>query len=340
MQGNAPGKRTLAMAAPIPGVAGPASFQRGFGESLNARGINVRYGLDPVGGDALLVIGGTRSLWMLPRWKRAGVPIVQRLDGMNWIHRHVPTGPRHYLRAELNNLLLRVVRRMADIVIYQSEFSRRWWERVYGAADATTWVVHNGVPLDRYTPAGPEKPPGDRVRIAVIEGRLGGGYEVGLGWAVALSAGLQRRLGRSVELVVAGEASPAVRAAYPNDVVWKGLLAPDDVPALHRSVHVLFSTDLHPACPNSVIEAMACGNPVVAFDTGAIPELVTESAGAVVGFGADPWRVETPDIDGLIEPTVAVVANQDRYRAGARERAEQAFGVGRMTDGYLSALGW
>ncbi|MGA9531621.1 MAG: glycosyltransferase family 4 protein [Anaerolineales bacterium] len=309
-------------------------------DSLDARGINIRYGLERVEGDALLVIGGTRSLWQLRSWQRAGVPIVQRLDGMNWIHRHTPTGLRHYLRAEFNNLLLRSVRRMADMVVYQSEFARRWWERTHGAADAVAHVVHNGVPLDVYTPLGPESRPDDRVRLAVVEGRLGGGYEVGLDWAVALAGGLERRLGRPVELVVAGEASETVRAAYPREVVWKGLLAPEDVPALHRSVHLLFSTDLHPACPNSVIEAMACGNPVVAFDTGAIPELVTNSSGAVVPYGADPWRVEPPDIDGLIEGAISVVAEQDRFRAGARVRAEQAFGVARMTDSYLSALGW
>lgn len=332
--------RTLMMGAPIPGVAGPASFQRRFADGLDERGVRVRYGLEPVGGDALLVIGGTRSLWRLRRWRRAGVPVVQRLDGMNWIHRRLPTGLNHYLRAELNNLLVRAVRRMADIVIYQSEFARQWWERTHGIADAPAHVIRNGVPLDVYSPLGPETRPDDRVRIAVVEGKLAGGYEVGLRWAVRLASRLERRVGRPVELVVAGEASPAVRSAHPNDVEWMGLLAPGSVPALHRGVHMLFSTDLHPACPNSVIEAMACGNPVLAFATGAIPELVTESAGVVVDYGADPWRVQEPDIDGLVDGAVALLEGQDRFRAGARARAEQAFGIDRMTEAYLTAFGW
>jgi glycosyltransferase involved in cell wall biosynthesis len=328
------------MATAIPGVAGPASFQRRFADGLASRGLAVRYGLDDVGGDALLVIGGTRSLRQLRRWRRSGIPIAQRLDGMNWIHRRRPTGLTHYLRAEFNNLLMRIVRGMADIVVYQSEFARAWWARVLGEAEGDEHVVLNGVPLRAYSPDGPEAPPTDRVRVLVVEGRFGGGYEVGLEWAVSLAERLARRLPKPVELVIAGAASDALRRACPPSVVWKGVVPPEAIPGLHRGAHMLFSTDLHPACPNSVLESMACGNPVVAFDTGAIAELVTDDSGVVVPYGSDPWRVQPPDIGGLAEAAAAVAANQQQYRPAARRRAEAAFGLDRMVDGYLAALGW
>ena len=87
--------------------------------------------------------------------KRKGIPIIQRLDGMNWIHRKRFTGLRHYFRSEVNNWILSEIRsRYANKVIYQSEFSRDWWNRVYGSKPTPNEVIYNGVDLDQFDPGG------------------------------------------------------------------------------------------------------------------------------------------------------------------------------------------
>ena len=329
------------MVSRIPGVAGPASFQRRFAAGLEDQKVEVSYGWPAAGeADAVMVIGGTRELGRLRRVKHAGIPVVQRLNGMNWIHRQRWTGLRHFLRAELNNWLLKTVRRQADIIVYQSQFARDWWRRVAGETSSQDHVVYNGVPLDHYHPEGPEQPPEDHFQVAVIEGRLGGGYEVGLDWAIQLTQGLEHAVRKPVRLVVAGAADERVMAQYSKDVQWLGLVAPERIPALHRSSHFLFAADLHPACPNSVLEAMACGNPVAAFATGAIPELIDDRSGAVVAYGADSWKVEAPDIESLVAASAALIQGQAEYSQAARQRAEEHFGLARMVDGYLEAFGW
>jgi len=324
----------------LAGPAGPAGFQRRLMEGLQARGYDVAFGPEVGQAEAVLVIGGSRHLGALLRARRRGLPIIQRLNGINWIHRVQPTGLRHYLRAEVNNLLLRAVRRLADLVVYQSEFARRWWAQAYGEASAEATIIHNAVPLDRFNPAGPESLPEDRVRLVVVEGRLAGGYQVGLEWAVDLAEGLRQRLSRPVELVVAGQVEADARRQAGDAVTWAGVLAPEAIPGLHRSAHLFFSADLSPACPNSVLEALACGNPVVAFDTGALPELLTPECGRLVPYGGDPWRVERPDLASLASAAVEVVERNQEFRQGARRQAEAAFGLDRMVAQYLAAFGW
>jgi glycosyltransferase involved in cell wall biosynthesis len=112
----------------------------------------------------------------------------------------------------------------------------------------------------------------------------------------------------------------------------------DHIPWLMRSSHLLFSAEVNPPCPNSVIEALACGLPVVGFDTGSLSELVQGEAGRLVPYGADPWRLQTPDIPALAEAAADVLQDQPLFRKSARERAEAAFDVEKMVDEYLNVL--
>ncbi|MGH2620535.1 MAG: glycosyltransferase family 4 protein [Anaerolineales bacterium] len=322
------------------GVAGPAAFQRRLADGLRKQGIDLSYSLADRPYGAVLVIGGTRWLGGLLRAGRAGVPIVQRLAGINWLHRQTRTGPRHYLRSEANNLLVRLIRgRLADRLVYQSEFARGWWERCHGTARARAVVVHNGVPLRIYTPDGDDQRPRDAIRLLMVEGNFAGGYELGLGNGVNLAGRLAARLNRPIELTIAGNA-PRPPGELPRGVRldWRGLVDPDQIPALDRSAHLLFAADLNPACPNAAIEAMACGLPVIAFATGALPELVQGDSGRLAPYGGDPWKLEPPDLEALVEAGEQVLGDQPRFRSGARSRAEAAFGLERMVDGYLQEL--
>jgi glycosyltransferase involved in cell wall biosynthesis len=50
---------------------------------------------------------------------------------------------------------------------------------------------------------------------------------------------------------------------------------------LYNAADVLVNPSLNDISSNTIIEAMACGRPVVAFNSGGIPELITEINGLI-----------------------------------------------------------
>jgi glycosyltransferase involved in cell wall biosynthesis len=270
-------------------LGGGASFRLKFEAGLLARGIDVtRNPNQPA--DAILVLAGTRNL--LPLWKarRRGVRIVQRLDGINWVHRRRSTGIKHYLRAEYGNFNLSLIRsRIATDILYQSEFSRTWWEDWYGKTRVPYAVVHNGVDLNVYSVGQNGILPNPPYKLLIVEGSLGGGYDMGLDNAIRLAEILQDKHKFPMELIVVGKIADEHRKRVEMkthvSIQWMGAVPRERIPEIDRSAHLLFSADLNAACPNSVIEALACGLPVAAFDTGALKELVIGDAGRVMPYG-------------------------------------------------------
>ena len=322
----------------VDGTGGMASFRLKFEQGLRAHGVDVTHDLS-VDSDAALVIAGTRNL--IPLW-RAGQRrqrIVQRLDGVNWVQRVRWAGIRYSVRAEYGNAMLAFIRaRFVDHVIYQSQFIRRWWEDWYGVAKVPATVIINGVDLQTYTPDGEHDRPTDRFRLLLLEGSLAGGLNSGLFHAVALAEKLSVNF--PMEVVVAGKVDDATQRSLQSKVPVKflGTIPRKKIPALARSSHMMYSAEVNPPCPNSVIESLACGLPVIGFDSGSLKELVTEDAGCVVPYGGDPWKLETPDISALALSAEKILTEQDQFRAAARKRAESAFGLDQMVESYLKVL--
>lgn len=315
-----------------------ASFRLKFEQGLRARGVDVTHDLSADAASAL-VIAGTRNLIPLWRAGQRGQRIVQRLDGVNWVQRVKWSGAKYTVRAEYGNAMLALIRaRFADHVIYQSQFIRKWWEDWYGAAKVPASVIINGVDLQTYTPDGAHDRPADRFRLLLLEGSLAGGLNSGLFHAVALAEKLSANF--PMEVVVAGKVDDATRRSLQSKVPVKflGTIPREQIPTLARSSHMMYSAEVNPPCPNSVIESLACGLPVIGFDSGSLKELVTEDAGCVVPYGANPWKLETPDISALALSAEKILTEQNQFRVAARRRAESVFGLDQMVESYLKVL--
>ncbi len=178
-------------------------------------------------------------------------------------------------------------------------------------------TVHHGIDLDEFTATAEA---GDDL---VVLGRI----HPDKGTADAIE--IARRTGRRLLICgpVVDDAYFAERVAPHVDgerVVHLGSIGPAERDRVLGAAAML----LHPIGFDepfglAVIEAMACGTPVVAYRRGAMPELIDE---AVTGFV----------VDGLDEAVAAVPRAARLDRVQVRGVAERRFGVERMVDEYLA----
>jgi len=112
----------------------------------------------------------------------------------------------------------------------------------------------------------------------------------------------------------------------------------DGIPQQFQAASLVAHTAESEGCPNAVMEAMACGRPVVATDSGDVPLLVDhERTGFVVKRGDDESLVSR--LQTLIENAVL----RREMGVAARLKAEREFGLPRLVTETLAAYrdaGW
>ncbi|MBS4753715.1 glycosyltransferase family 4 protein [Nocardioides sp. zg-ZUI104] len=139
-----------------------------------------------------------------------------------------------------------------------------------------------------------------------------------------------------VELVLVGDGPQRTRVAALADS-----LAPDrvhlvgfhDDPApLLRTADVFVLSSAAEACPMALLQAMACGLPVIASRVGGVAEIVRD--------GVDGLLFAAGDVDGLRAELVRLAddpALRDRLGASARNRVAERFTLGGCVDRLLEA---
>jgi glycosyltransferase involved in cell wall biosynthesis len=98
-----------------------------------------------------------------------------------------------------------------------------------------------------------------------------------------------------------------------------------EAPAVFQQGDIYLHTKYIDPCPSVVIEAMACGLPVVYSKSGGTVELVGEEAGAGVPAELSWSRNIPPDPEQLAACVLRVADDLPRYSQAARERAVTHF---------------
>jgi glycosyltransferase involved in cell wall biosynthesis len=263
----------------------------------------------------------------LAQWARGrGVKVVWNQDGVAypaWAGR----------RAGTLNATMRAAMRHAHYVLYQSEFCRASAARFLGVPETPSEVLPNCVDIDQFRPA--ETPLPSEPWVLLTAGSHQHPSRVLR--AIEVVAELRRR-GRDARLLVAGlldwrdAAADVTRAVSTLGVADAVDVLPPytqrEAPELFRRAHVLLHLKYKDPCPTVVIEALACGVPVVGSRSGGLPELVGDEAGILLDV-PDSWdELHVPEAAAAADAVERILgddAQRARWRVVARRRAESRY---------------
>lgn len=313
------------------GSGGPGSFQYRFEKLLSERGWCVRYADYSKLPDIVFIVGGTRRILWLILLRLRGIPIVYRLDGINWIHRMKKTSWRNYLLCEIRRISGKFLHAfVVDKVVYQSEFVKTWWEKSGWRIRDSSTIIYNGVDCNEFRPNTYDI---NNLSLICVEGNID--YSP---YAIELLNQLAKQLEGVIPIkLYGGFENKFSQTKLSSGIQYFGKVERNKVPGILQS-GIYLSVDVNPACPNTVIEAMACGIPVVGFNTGALSEIVIDGSGELAQYGSDPWELGTPDINALVNSILKVLSDWESYSTNARQVALKRFNIEKMYKSYENVL--
>jgi len=241
------------------------------------------------------------------------------------------------MRAVIGMLLRRLLDRDRSVALVQNPDDRDLLSGLGIAAERIVLIPGSGVDVVALTPM-PE-PPGDVT--AAFVGRLLD--DKGIRTLVAAHR-LLRRKGMAIELLIAGtpdpanpaSVSPAEAAAWGHEpgVTWLGHV--DDIATVWARAHMAVLPSRREGLPKSLLEAAACGRPMVATDVPGCREVAIPNETGLL--------VPPDDADALAAAIERLARSPDlraRFGRAARRLAEERFAadaIGRAVLGLYLRL--
>ncbi|HTP00508.1 MAG TPA: glycosyltransferase family 1 protein [Anaerolineales bacterium] len=208
--------------------------------------------------------------------------------------------------------LLPRLARNARLVLTVSEHSRRSIKRKFGLPDEKVLAIPNGVNLQQFHPTdttaarahyGLSKP------YALFVGSLDPRKNLDR----LLQAWVRLPEFKDVELVIAGSRGrifkPVQMPGYTRRIRFLGYVPDEDLPGLYSGALFFIMPSLFEGFGLTVLEAMACGAPVITSYASALPEAAGNAA-----IQVDPTSVE-----GMAEAMRTLIVDED-LRRGLRQK--------------------
>jgi len=206
----------------------------------------------------------------------------------------------------------------------------------YGLDPGKAWVIRPAVDPDVFRPAGSSRTGEGLVNIATIASPIWSkGYEY-----VLQAVRMVLDQGYQVRFHIVGDGPERQRVVYTvhdldleDAVVLHGRCSEEQVVRLLQQSDVFLLSSLSEGISNAVLEAMACGLPIVTTECGGMREAVTD--------GVEGFVVPVRDPTAMAEALIRLIEDPDlRRRMGhaGRERVLREFTLDQQVQQWLELL--
>jgi glycosyltransferase involved in cell wall biosynthesis len=236
----------------------------------------------------IIIFSSSKHLIFLIYQKIRGARIILRLDGINTKHKFNKLNIKSYIYSELDNIVsICIARFLATTIIYQSEYVKNCWQKYGVPKNKNHFIIHNGVNIDDYSSCCYDFYQQD-ARICVIEGSIDD------------LVGIEILNSLSEKVDVYGKISDELKNKITNNNI--NIIGPvkrEHIPEVLKKYKIFLLLEVNPACPNSLIEAMAAGLIPVGFKTGSVNEILAENQKFMAEYGSNSEKYEIPDLEKL-----------------------------------------
>jgi glycosyltransferase involved in cell wall biosynthesis len=232
---------------------------------------------------------------------------------------------------------LRRLIHLADYVIYQSSFCRDSADRFLGSVAVPSEILPNCVDTEKFSPRKESLTPSPWVLLTA-----GTHQQPERVFTVLRTTAVLSERKKEIRLVLAGrldwpqaehEVKETIRnLGLDNQVVFYPAFTQEEAPDLYRQAHVCIHPKYKDPCPTVVIEAMACGLPVIGSNSGGMPELVGLDGGILIDVPESWEQMVYPEPEIMADAVEFIFSDLQRFQAKARERAVAHFSKVRWTD--------
>ena len=322
-----------------PASGGPGTFQTHFENVATGNGWQIVTGIGNLfKADVVFVVAGTKKIGLLILAKLFRIPIIHRLDGINWHYQLSGKSLKVKIVERIRNWIMLAIRNIfASTVVYQSQYVQALWAKTYGTTSKKEVIIYNGTDLDQFNPKD-RTPCNTGFKVLCVEGVVQPDANFIRIFERLHEGFVEKGLIQSFDIIGKVSSEYKQKFAHIPSVQFRGSLPRDAMAASYRNADLFFCLELNPPCPNSVVEALASGLPVVSFRTGALPELVGE-AGSLASYPNELAQSRSmPEVEKLIEAFEDVLGAYEKKATEARTRAEHLFAREKMTALYLDEI--
>lgn len=196
--------------------------------------------------------------------------------------------------------------------------------RVFG--DRKVRVIPNGIDLSLYKPIDKKiakqilSIPNDKSLLLFGAVNADGDKRKGFDYLYSAIQLLLKDSGQQIILAIFGATKTHASPDFGVPTYYLGKLYDEiSLNVIYSAADVFIAPSLQDNLPNTVIEALACGTPCVAFNIGGMPDMIDHQ---INGYLAQPF-----DADELTLGVKWVIGNADKHRLSenARNKAEACF---------------
>lgn len=234
----------------------------------------------------------------------------------------------------------------ADWVFYQSEFCRRAADKFLGPRTGHGEILYNAVDTSRFRPQARAEGKIRSDYCFLLTGKIDKHLYYRLestiaGLRIACDGGLDARL--RVAGWIEGETRTragnlAQSLGLAERVEFTGAYTQEQAPEIYRSADAYVMTKHNDPCPNTVLEALASGLPILYSDSGGVPELAGPEAGVALPCPEDWETTRTPTPEAIGGGMLRIAAGHDAFAHAARRRAVDRYDIGHWIDRHRSVF--